>query len=414
MDREIAQDVRTRRVVRRVLTVVIALAAVAFFFAATVQWLRPSLRRNDVQFARVERGSIEATVQANGTVTPLVEQVVSSPVEARVLRIVRRAGDRVHAGDELLTLDTAAASLDAARLAERVSQKESEHTQLRLRLEETMANTAAQLEQKRLDAQIFQYTAQQKGKLGAEGLATQQEVLAAQAAAKKSDIEIRQLEEALVRARRSSAVQLAASANDLGIARRESDESRRQLDLAMLRADRDGVVTWIVPDVGATVRRGDLVARIADLSAYKVVATISDIHASELAPGMRARVKLDEATVVAGAVASVDPRIENGAMTFTVALDRPSHPMLRNNLRADVFVVTGHRDGVLSAQRGVLGRRGENYAFVARGDELVRVPAQFGLVGDDRIQIISGIGEGDRVVVSDMSDYKDMARVRLK
>ncbi|MBV8515916.1 MAG: HlyD family efflux transporter periplasmic adaptor subunit [Acidobacteria bacterium] len=414
MDREIAQDVRTRRTMRRVITVVIALAAVAFFFAATVAWLRPSLRRNDLVFARVERGSIEATVQANGTVVPLVEQVVSSPVEARVLRIVHRAGDRVHAGDELLQLDTAAASLDAARLTERVAQKESEDTQLRLRLEDSVANTAAQLEQKRLDAQILQYTAQQKGKLGAEGLATQQEVLAAQAAAKKSDIEIRQLEEALVRARRSAAAQLSASSTDLGIARRERDESRRQLDLAMLRADRDGVVTWVVPDEGATVRRGDLVARIADLSAFKVVATISDIHASELAPGMRARVKLDEANVIGGAVSSVDPRIENGAMTFTVALDRASHPMLRNNLRVDVFTVTGHRAGVLSAQRGVLGRRGEDYAFVVRGDELVRVPAQFGLAGDDRIQIVSGLREGDLVVVSDMSDYKDVARVRLK
>src|SRR6476659_6613249 len=112
MDREIAPEVRRRRMLRRVATVVIALAAIAFSFAATVQYLRPSVRRTDLQFARVERGSVDATLQGSGTIVPAVEQVVSSPVEARVLRIEHRPGDHVHAGDELMTLDTSASKLD--------------------------------------------------------------------------------------------------------------------------------------------------------------------------------------------------------------------------------------------------------------------------------------------------------------
>src|SRR5690349_23996499 len=106
MDREITSEARQRKTVRRVATALLAAAVVGFFFAATVQWLRPSLDRRKIQIARVERGSIAATLEASGTVVPLVEQVVSSPVEARVLRVGRRAGDRVRAGDELLTLDT--------------------------------------------------------------------------------------------------------------------------------------------------------------------------------------------------------------------------------------------------------------------------------------------------------------------
>src|SRR5205085_11641125 len=102
MDREITEDVRRRRIVRRVATAAVAVAAIAFSLAATVQWLRPSIKRSAIQTARVERGSVDATLQASGTVVPATEQVVSSPVEARVLRIVRRAGDRVKAGDEVI------------------------------------------------------------------------------------------------------------------------------------------------------------------------------------------------------------------------------------------------------------------------------------------------------------------------
>src|SRR5215212_11569753 len=126
MDREIGQDIQRRRIMRRVLVAVIAVAAAGFCLAATVEWLRPSVDRDEMQTAKVGRGSVEATLQASGTVVPLVEQVVSSPVEARVLRIGRRAGAPVHAGDELLTLDTAATRLDAERLGDRVSSEQSE------------------------------------------------------------------------------------------------------------------------------------------------------------------------------------------------------------------------------------------------------------------------------------------------
>src|SRR5205823_13179413 len=106
MDREIAQSVRTKRLARRVIAAAVGVAALVFCVAATVSWLRPSVRRLDVQIARVERGSVDATLQATGTVVPEIETVISSPVEARALKIQHRAGDQLRAGDAILTLDT--------------------------------------------------------------------------------------------------------------------------------------------------------------------------------------------------------------------------------------------------------------------------------------------------------------------
>lgn len=414
MDREIAQEVRTRNIIRRVVTVMAILAVAGGALAAAVEWLRPSLKRRDIQTARVVRGTVEETLQASGTVVPLVEQVVSSPVEARVVGIGRRAGDRVAIGDELLTLDTAATQLDFVRLAERLQQKESEDAQLRIRLDESIATLQAQIDQKKLDVEILRYTADQKEKLRSEGLTAQQEALAAAAQAKKADIELRQLQDALVRTRRSRDAQLASSTLDLSIARREREESKRQLDLAMMRAPSAGVLTWMVTDQGSTVRRGDILARIADLSTFRVSATISDIHAARLSAGQRARVKLDDDTTVAGTIESIDPRIDNGVVRFFVTLDEPAHPRLRNNVRADVWVVTSHRRNVLSARRGRLGENSESYAFVVREDELVRVPVRFGISGNESIEIVSGLREGDEVVISDMSDSMRVERLRLK
>jgi HlyD family secretion protein len=413
MDREIAPEDRQKRVAMKVATAILAIAVVVFLFAATIEWLRPSLDRRKIQVARVERGAIAATVEANGTVVPLIERVVSSPVEARVLRVGRRAGDRVKTGDELLTLDTSASQLEAERLNDQVAQKESAEAELRLRLDETIATLRAQIEQKKLDAQIVHYSARQKGTLRKEGLIAEEDALGAAALAKKTDIELRQLDEALTRAIRSRDVQLRASRASVAMVQREREESRRQLELAMLRADRDGVLTSIVQEVGATVRRGDVLARIADLSAYRVEASISDVHAAKLAAGMRARVTLEGATIN-GTIDTVDPRIVNGVVKFYVTLDQPAHPRLRNNLRVDVAVITGSRANTLVVRRGALGRTNATQAFVIRDDAAVRVPVRYGLPGTDQIEILEGLSAGDEVVISDISEYEDIAELRLK
>src|ERR1051325_8881810 len=414
MDRNLTQSERRQRVLRRAVPAGVAVAAVAFSLAATMQWRGLSVSRRDIRTARVERGAIEGTVQASGMVVPADEQGVSSPVEARALRIGRRGGDRVRAGDELLALDTTGAELELARIGERLAQKENEEAQLRLRIDETLAGLAAQLEQKKLDDEIALLKSEQTRRLRAEGLVSEQDALLAATAQKKSAIEIAQLEQNAGRARRTAAAQLQAAALEVSGLRRDRDESRRQLDLAMMRATRDGVVTSMVQEEGATVRRGDVLARIADLSRFRVVATIGDMYVPRLARGMRAKVRVDDATTVWGTVEAIDPRIENGVAKLHVALDADAHARLRNNLRVDVLVITGRKSGVLTVQRGALGGETKTELYAVKSDRLVRTPVALGLLGDDRVEVLSGLGEGDEVVISNMSEYEGVKELRMK
>src|SRR5258706_2555829 len=414
MDREIEQTVRTRRTARRVVVAVLAAAALVFCVAATLSWLRPSVKRSDIQIARVERGSVDATLQATGTVVPEIETVISSPVEARVLRIQHRAGDRLRSGDPILTLDTSATKLDLDKLNDAVAQKESALAQARLKAEEDIASAGAALEQKQLDADILKLKAEQNTRMHAEGLVSAQDELVAVTAKKKNDIEIAQLRDALGRVHRTTQAQIGAVELDLRTAQKERDQSERQLNLAMARSDQDGVLTWVLPEVGATVRKGDVLARVADLSAYRVVATISDVHASKLAAGMRAHVKLDDTTTIDGTISSIDPRIENGIAKFYVTLDQRAHPRLPNNLRVDVLPVLGSHGNVLRVRRGAVGQGEREEVFVVRGNILVRTLVRWGLAGDELIQPIDGLREGDEVVISNMSEYQGLKELRLK
>jgi len=121
MDRPIEPDVIRKRRLRRVAlgagSIVIAAAAFWFVFG----WLRPSVARERLRFGVVERAAVEATLDAAGIVVPSAERSIASPVETRVLQILKRAGDTVHVGDPIVLLDTGASRLDLARLEDRVA-----------------------------------------------------------------------------------------------------------------------------------------------------------------------------------------------------------------------------------------------------------------------------------------------------
>jgi hypothetical protein len=70
MDRVIPPERIRRRRIRRLATVVVAAGAILFSAAATLDWLRPAVSKRDIQIARVERGAVDATLQASGTLVP--------------------------------------------------------------------------------------------------------------------------------------------------------------------------------------------------------------------------------------------------------------------------------------------------------------------------------------------------------
>lgn len=414
MDREIEPSFRRQQVWRRVGWVGASVALIAAVLLLLPGWLRPSLDRDRLRLGTVDRGSIEGVVEASGTVIPAFEGVLSSPVEARIQKILKRPGEVVRAGDEILKLDTSASRLTFERLEDQLSKKINEQLQLRLALEKQLSELRGRIESGRLDAEAASYRAEQNRKLRADGLVSEQTLRASEVEAKKAKIELTQLEESVRGSQRSTQAQLAGLDLDLAILRKELDEARRQLDLATTRSDRAGVLTWVVPQEGATIQRGEVIARIADLDSYRVEATVSDIHASSLRPGLTVRTVLDRKPLVNGRLSQIYPTIENGAVKFTVDLDQPRHPELRNNLGIDVLVVTGSRTNVLRVPKGAFVQGGViQKVFVVDGDRAVRRDVRLGVAGYDHYEVLEGLEAGDQIILSDMKDHLHLAQIRL-
>ena len=414
MDREIDPSIRRRRLVRRLAVVVGIVAAAATVLGALPGFLRPSVRRDRVRLAVVARGAVEAAIEAAGVAVPAFEVVLSSPVEARVVRILKHPGESVRPGEPVLDLDTSAARLESERLEERLAQKGNEVEQARLSLERTLADLGARLETAQLDLEIARYRLDQRRRLRDEGLISEEALREAEVVVRKAELQSRQLEEEAAAARRATRAVEAGLEFDLGILRKELGEARRQLTLATAQSDREGVVTWVVAEEGATVRKGDVLARVADLDAFRIEATASDVHAPRLAAGLPAKVMVD-GEALPGRIATIRPAIENGVVRFTVELERSRHPDLRKDLRVDVSVVTATRPGALKVGKGAFLQGGAvQDVFVVHGDRAVRTKVRVGLSGREECEVLEGLEEGDEVIVSDMRDFLQYPEVRVR
>jgi HlyD family secretion protein len=414
MDRPIDTAEIGRRIRQRALLGGLALAGLSLAFGWGPTLLRPTLRRSAIRTAVVDRGFVEATVSASGTVMPEVEKVLASPADARVLRVVKHAGDPVKRGDVIVELDLSQQILEEQRLDQGLALKLNQQKQKKLDLEERLAGLGNQADIKGLQLQALAEQLARSRALHGEGLLSDETLRQAELAHDQAVLELRKIQGERAIAERATRLQLEGLDLETAMLHKERQEAARQLQLASAQADRDGVVTWTVQEEGAALRRGDVIARVADLSSYRVDATVSDVHASHLSAGLPVTVRVGDEGL-SGTIASVAPTVQNGVITLAVALVERSSPLLRPHLRVDVFVVTDRREDALRLKVGpFLNGAGPQDVFVVKGDRLLKTPVQIGIVGFERCEVQRGLFAGDEIVISDMRDYAHATQLQLR
>jgi HlyD family secretion protein len=414
MDREIDLSFRRKQLARRALIGLLSAAILSAIFIFGPGWIKPSISRNRIRTARVETGPVEASITASGTVVPEFEQVLSSPMDARVVKILKRPGAALAKGEPIVTLDVSQSVLAVEKLNQQIEIKQNQQAKAKLDLESTMGSLQSQSEIKELEYQSLKANTARNRELFRQGLLSEEKLKEVELAEEKAAYELRQLEASKRTAQQSTRTQLEGLALEMKTLEKERDEARRQLELATTKSDRNGVLTWVVNEEGATVPKGTVIARIADLSSFRVEANVSDVHAQRLSVGMPVTVKISD-DELKGSIASIDPTIRNGVITVRISLENKASALLKSNLRVDVLIATERKDKVLRIRKGPFASaEGVRDIFVIRGDTAIRTPVRLGLASFDYYEVVQGLLEGDEVIISDMTDYQHLKEVKIR
>jgi HlyD family secretion protein len=413
MDREIDQDFRKKQLAKRGLfsLVVVSLLVAGFIYAPRL--IKPSINRARIRTAKVDSGVMEATISASGIVVPEFEQVISSPINARVTKILKRPGDPLKRGEPILELDVSESVLAVEKVNQQIALKQNQQAKIKLDLDNTLIDLQSRWEIKNLEYKSAKASAVRSRTLSQQGLLSEEKLREAELQEEKNAFELKQIENSKHNAQQSTKTQIEGLALEMDTLQKEKIEAQRQLNLATTKSDRDGVLTWVVTEEGVTLQKGAVLARIADLNSFRVDATISDIHAAKLSPGLPVSVKIND-DYLQGTVATIQPTIKDGIITATIALQDKASGLLKSNLRVDVLMITDRKNKVLRLKKGPgINGEGSHDVFVVRGDTAVKTPVKIGIASFDFYEVVEGLIEGDEVIISDMTDYMHMKEAKL-
>lgn len=413
MDRPISRQIIARRTRTRIIAAVALTASCAAAAWGINRAVGPSISLAEVRVAQVRLGSIANTINASGVVIPVHEELVTSPVQTRVAKVVAKPGQQVAAGELLLELDDRGILLAIDGVKEQLAQQENRILGLTAEMEQKHKQFVSDIELLELDLKSARVKHGRYQTLRQSGAVSGEDMLTAELNVQRIEIQLRQKRELIEDNRRTTRNAIEGAHLQKAILQKQLAQQDRQLAQTRVRAPFAGMLTSLTSDEGASVAAGEMVAKVSELNNYRVEASISDFHARSLSSGQLVRVE-QGSQVLAGKVHIILPEIQNGTVKLLVDLDQPDHPMLRNKLRVEVNIVTEQRSGALVSDSGpAFNGRGPQAAFVLKDGVARKTTIELGSSDGKAVEILAGARAGDRLIVSDTTRFKEFDTIRI-
>ena len=415
MDREIPKEVRDKERKKKFIKYGAIGVAAVVCIAVLISFMRSSVNKKDLVFSEVDNGTIEVSVSASGKVVPAFEEIINSPINTRIVEVYRKGGDSVDVGTPILKLDLQSTETEYKKLLDEEQMKRYQLEQLKVNNNTYLSDLSMQVKISAMKLNRMEVELRNERYLDSLGSGTTDKVRQAELNFNTGKLELEQLRQQYANESKVKEADLKVKELEFNIFSKSLAEMKRTLDDAQIRSPRKAILTYINNQVGAQVAEGSQVAIISDLSHFKVEGEIAATYGDRVAAGGRAIVKIGNEKLE-GTVSSVTPLSKNGVISFIVQLNEDNNKRLRSGLKTDVYVMNAVKEGVLRlANASYYVGRGEYELFVQDSkDEVVKRKVQLGDSNFEYVEVISGLKPGDKVVVSDMSSYKNKNKLKLK
>lgn len=414
MDREIPKEVRDKERNKKIIRYGIIGVAGIVAVSVLISLMRTGVKEKDLVFSKVDKGTIEVSVSASGKVVPAFEEIINSPINTRILEVYKKGGDSVDVGTPILKLDLQSAETDYKKMLDEEQMRSYKLKQLKLDNQTKLTDLQMKVKVSAMKLDRMKVELRNERYLDSLGSGTTDKVRQAELSYNVAQLEYEQLKQQYANEKEVLAAEYQVQELEFSIFRKSLAETKRTLDDAQVRSPRKAILTYINNQIGAQVSEGSQIAVISDLSHFKVEGEIADTYGDRVAAGGKAIVKIGSEKLE-GAVSSVTPLSKNGVISFTVQLNEDNNRRLRSGLKTDVYVMNAVKEDVMRiSNASYYVGRGEYELFVRNSDkEIVKRKVQLGDSNFEFVEVISGLQPGDKVVVNDMSQYKNKNKLKL-
>lgn len=414
MDREISKEIRIKEKRKSIIKWVIGLGSVAGSIVLVLSLIQPTLKMDDIIVSKVDKGIIEVSVNASGKVIPAFEEIINSPINSRILEIYKRGGDSVDVGTPILKLDLQRAETDFQKLLDEEQMKRLQLEQLRVNIRSKLSEMEMKLKVSRMELSRKEVELRNERYLDSLGAGTTDKVRQAELSFTVGELQLKEDEQKYLNEQALGKADLKVKELELNIFRKGLTETKRTLEDAQVRSPRKAILTYVNSELGAQVVQGAKIAIVSDLSHFKIDGEIADTYGDRIATGNKVMVKIGSEKLN-GTVSDITPLSKNGVISFTVQLDNDNHPRLRSGLKTDVYVMNAVKEDVMRIANGsyYVGK-GDYELFVIKGGNLIKKKIRLGDSNFEFVEVIDGLQPGDKVIISDMTNYKNKKKLKFK
>lgn len=392
-----------------------ALAAVAMFFLWGLGPALPSVPAATVLVDTVKRGDMTRKISGPGVLVAVETRLIPSILpKAQVERLLIQPGAVVKPDTVLMRLSNPLVMQQYDESKLRLDVATAELQALRNQLNDNLLNQESQVAAARSAYEAAKLQAEREGKLTQDQIISEvqyrKSVLMEKQLGTQLDIELKR--------RRAipqlNASEVSAKVAQLSMLQRQLDLQKRLVDSLEVRAGIDGVVQEIRAKEGQGVDQGEILALVARQDQLKAEIRVIESQAREVVLGQKVTIDTGSSSVP-GTVSRIDPSVINGTVTVEVAFTGEPPKGARANLRVNATIEIDQLKNVLYIGKPAQTQENAQVKLFKIDDSGVATltPVRLGRMSASTVEVVSGLSEGDRIVLSDASKLSKSDQFKL-
>jgi HlyD family secretion protein len=386
---------------------------IVFIYLMVVIFGGNSFQSGNYETAVVDRGTVYQAVTATGVVEPANEAIILSPASSIIKKIQRKVGGFVLTGEVILVLDPEPIQSQIDKLTDQLSMMQNNLNKNRLNARGIQVDLDYDLQVKKLRiASLKSDLENQEELLKVGGISpakqekTKQELTLAEQDLKttieKNSIRLKQLD-----------AEETGLTLQIDIQNKELVKNQELLRKMIVRAPSSGIILAIQGSEGEKVNTDALLVRMSNLSSLKIKGSIGIKNAELIKTGGTVYAVLEKERI-SSMIGTIKPVANDDKIEFDVFPDDTIHSKMIPNQKVELLIVTEQAYNTLRVKVGpALSKSRKQDVYVVDSGTAVKRRIEAGLIGNDYLQILSGLKEGDQVIICN-SSIPNKKQIRLK
>ena len=368
-----------------------------------------SISRRQIEIATVRRGDLQHDIAAQGRIVAANSPTVYTPATG-IISVSINAGDIVSRGQVIATIDSPELNSQLEQERTVMESLKLELGRQEIQMKTALLNTQQAIENAGVDLELAQKKMQRAEQIYETKTISESEYELIMAELEKAELAHKHAKENLDLQRENLDFELKTKRLQLERQQFVVKELQRRVDELTMRSPIAGIVGSINVRDRDNVSINSPLLTLVDLSAFEVEVSIPENYADDMSVGLAAEVMINGQKRM-GKLAAISPEVINGQVIGRIAFaDSPGN--MRQNQRVSAHILIESHTGVLLVKRGsFVESGGGNIAYAIDGTIATKRPIKIGARGVTDVEILSGLNEGDQIIISDIERFNRATQV---